>query len=63
METEVRMLHQTTEERVREIIQEVIKKNVDSAEDNHDIVRKSLEKVKKNLKILKFSEIFSRRSS
>ena len=57
METEVRMLHQTTEERVREIIQEVIKKNVDSAEDNHDIilrgVRKSLEKVKKNLKILK----------
>ena len=57
METEVRMLHQTTEERVREIIQEVIKENVDSAEDNHDIilrgVRKSLEKVKKNLKILK----------
>ena len=53
----MRMLHQTTEERVREIIQEVIKKNVDSAEDNHDIilrgVRKSLEKVKKNLKILK----------
>ena len=31
METEVRMLHQTTEERVREIIQEVIRENVDSA--------------------------------